>query len=116
MGFLPRRLSENIIGTPPLVRNTITMDEYYNANREHWDARAAVHPTTGFYDVAGFLSGNCALNPVEVEEVGAVTGKQLLHLQCHFGFCGPVVERRSPASIFSGRGIDEARHLAARWL
>ena len=29
--------------------------------------------------------GQCRLHRVEVEEVGDVRGKRLLHLQCHFG-------------------------------
>ena len=44
-----------------------------------------IHERSDFYDVAGFKAGKSTLMPVEVEEVGDVAGKSLLHLQCHFG-------------------------------
>ena len=33
----------------------------------------------------GFKKGKNSLNAYELEEVGDVKGKKLLHLQCHFG-------------------------------
>lgn len=93
------------------------MDDYFNTNRLHWDERAAVHPTTDFYDIAGFIDGKCALNPVEVSEVGDVAGKRLLHLQCHFGLDTLSWARRGAKVTgvdFSERGIEEARQLATR--
>ena len=39
-----------------------------------------------FYDVEGWKSGaKVDLYPLLVDEVGDVAGKDLLHLQCHFG-------------------------------
>jgi hypothetical protein len=37
-----------------------------------------------FYDLAGFKRGETSLSSIEVEEIGDVQGKMLLHLQCHF--------------------------------
>ena len=37
------------------------------------------------YDVESFKAGKLSLHPLELEEVGDVSGKSLLHLQCHFG-------------------------------
>ena len=92
------------------------MDEYLETNRLHWDERASVHPTTDFYDVASFLDGRCALNPLEVSEVGDVSGKRLLHLQCHFGLDTLSWARRGADVTgidFSERSIQEARRLAS---
>src|SRR5580700_2149331 len=52
-----------------------------------WDERVPIHVAGAFYDVDGFRSGRrqLALEPFEVEEVGDVAGRTLLHLQCHFG-------------------------------
>jgi hypothetical protein len=35
--------------------------------------------------VASFKGGQERLQPFEIDEVGDVSGKDLLHLQCHFG-------------------------------
>ena len=35
--------------------------------------------------MAAFRAGETSLKPIELEEVGPVAGKSLLHLQCHFG-------------------------------
>ena len=46
-----------------------------------------IHAGSEFYDVASFRDGDAA-DPAaryELEEVGPVEGKTLLHLQCHFG-------------------------------
>ncbi len=61
------------------------MDEYLRANRELWDELTPIHASSKFYDVEGFKGGRCALSSIELEEVGDVSGKSLLHLQCHFG-------------------------------
>jgi SAM-dependent methyltransferase len=60
-------------------------DEYFDANKQGWNKRTAIHKGSSFYDVASFKDGKSSLNKIELEEVGDVTGKSLLHLQCHFG-------------------------------
>ena len=57
----------------------------FAANRRLWDAWTAIHAEGPFYDLAGFREGGIRLRPDEVEALGDVTGKTLLHLQCHFG-------------------------------
>ncbi|OLQ74536.1 methyltransferase type 12 [Photobacterium proteolyticum] len=59
--------------------------DYLAINKEAWDKRTKVHVKSQFYDVNGFLQGKSSLNTIELEEVGSVEGKSLLHLQCHFG-------------------------------
>ncbi len=61
------------------------MKDFIKANRELWDAKVGVHKKSEFYDIEGFLKGNSTLDSIEVEEIGEVVGKSLLHLQCHFG-------------------------------
>jgi hypothetical protein len=61
------------------------MDEYLIANREFWNARAKMHEKSQFYDMKGFIRGDQTLDPIEILEVGDVSGKSLLHLMCHFG-------------------------------
>src|SRR5918992_1340625 len=55
------------------------------ANRALWDEWTEIHVGSDFYDVAGFKAGRINPRDYEIDEVGDVLGKKLLHLQCHFG-------------------------------
>jgi SAM-dependent methyltransferase len=57
----------------------------FDTNRSLWDAWTAVHASGDFYDLAAFKAGGVRLRPYELELVGDVAGRSLLHLQCHFG-------------------------------
>lgn len=57
----------------------------FEANRALWDVWTRIHAEGDFYDLAGFKAGGVRLRPYEIEAVGDVTGRTLLHLQCHFG-------------------------------
>ncbi len=64
------------------------MEDYspmFKANKDAWNQRTQVHKDSAFYDLEGFKKGVNALTPVELQEMGDVAGKSLLHLQCHFG-------------------------------
>lgn len=62
------------------------MDEYLRKNLEMWNDWVPLHAQSDFYDVKGFKNGRSSmLYPIELEEMGDVSGKCLLHLQCHFG-------------------------------
>jgi 2-polyprenyl-3-methyl-5-hydroxy-6-metoxy-1,4-benzoquinol methylase len=60
-------------------------EQYFEANRNLWNQRTAVHKDSSFYNLAGFKKGETILTPIELNELGDVNGKSLLHLQCHFG-------------------------------
>lgn len=57
----------------------------YAANEALWNAWTKVHEASEFYDLASFRAGGVRIRPYEIELVGDVTGRSLLHLQCHFG-------------------------------
>jgi SAM-dependent methyltransferase len=61
------------------------MEEYLKNNLDLWNELTPIHARSAFYDVEGFKQGKCTLDSIELGEVGDVTGKSLLHLQCHFG-------------------------------
>jgi ubiquinone/menaquinone biosynthesis C-methylase UbiE len=61
------------------------MEDFAQINRQAWNAWTKVNKNTPFYDVEGFKKGRNMLNAVEMEALGDVRGKKLLHLQCHFG-------------------------------
>ena len=64
------------------------MDEkYFEANKKMWNEFAKEHFKTesDYYNVREFLEGKTTLRKFELEDIGNVQGKKLLHLQCHFG-------------------------------
>jgi SAM-dependent methyltransferase len=89
--------------------------ELMEVNRRQWDERAPLHVASEFYDVDSFRSGKSTLRTVEIEEVGDVAGRDLLHLQCHFGLDTLSWARRSAHVTgldFSAPAIEAARTLA----
>jgi len=61
------------------------MDKFTRANRKLWNAWAKIHENSEFYNLTGFKAGELSLKSIEIAELGDVSGKSLLHLQCHFG-------------------------------
>jgi SAM-dependent methyltransferase len=59
--------------------------DYLEMNRIGWDRRVETHAKSAFYDVPGFLAGKTSLREIELRELKGVSGRRLLHLQCHFG-------------------------------
>ena len=90
-------------------------DQWRETNRENWDERVPIHVSGEFYDVAGFKAGAERLRPFELEEVGGVSGKDLVHLQCHFGI-DTLSWARHGARVtgldFSGPAVEAAAKLA----
>lgn len=62
-----------------------SLEAKFEIIRRNWNERTPIHAASEFYDVAGFKSGRITLTDIEVDEMGSVVGKSLLHLQCHFG-------------------------------
>ncbi len=93
-----------------------TMD-YLDTNRSTWDKRTDIHVASKFYNVAGFLAGATSLKEIELQELTDVEGKELLHLQCHFGLDTLSWARRGARVTgvdLSPRAIEKARELSVR--
>ena len=60
-------------------------NDYININKQTWNNKVDVHIASDFYDMDGFLKGKSTLNAIELELLGDVKEKKILHLQCHFG-------------------------------
>jgi SAM-dependent methyltransferase len=92
------------------------MDEHLEANRALWDEWAEINARSASYDLEDFKRGGVRLRDYEIEEVGPVSGKTLLHLQCHFGI-DSLSWARLGAKVtgidFSERAIAIATGLAA---
>ena len=101
------------------------MEDYFDGNRKLWDGYTRIHVNSAFYDLPAFKKGKNALEPMDLEEVGAVVGKSLLHLQCHFGMTtlswarmGAVVTGvdLSGESIRTARSLAEELNIPARFI
>src|SRR5581483_5213515 len=55
------------------------------ANRKWWNDVTPIHAKSELYNLPAFKKGKTSLEATEIEEVGNVKGKTLLHLMCHFG-------------------------------
>ena len=61
------------------------MEKFYKTNLKYWNELVDIHSKSRHYDLEGFLKGENSLHDIELEALGDVSGKNLLHLQCHFG-------------------------------
>ena len=62
-----------------------TNENYFKVNKETWNNKVKVHAKSDMYDLEALKKGKSSLMPYEIEALGDVNGKSLLHLQCHFG-------------------------------
>jgi SAM-dependent methyltransferase len=86
------------------------------ANRDRWNALVPIHVGSAFYDVDGWKAGERSLDRYVVAGLGDVTGKRVLHLQCHFGLDTLTLARMGarPTGVdFSGVAVAQASALAA---
>lgn len=91
-------------------------DEQFELNRAAWDERTGIHVGSAFYDNESFKAGRSTIRRFELDEVGAVEGKTLCHLQCHFGQDTISWARLGAAVVgvdFSEAAVRAARRLAA---
>ncbi len=58
---------------------------YVEINRKSWNSRTEIHLKSDFYDLENFIKGKNSLNEIELNLLGNIEGKTILHLQCHFG-------------------------------
>lgn len=106
-----------LFGTPKHPRwHTPPVNEFLRGNRDLWDEWTGIHESSEFYDLRAFREGGVRLRDYEIEQVGDVQGKTLLHLQCHFGV-DTLSWARLGATVtgadFSPKAIELATRLAA---
>ena len=58
---------------------------YFEINKTTWNTKVEVHAKSTMYNLEAFKAGKSSLMPYELKGLGDVKGKNLLHLQCHFG-------------------------------
>jgi len=89
-------------------------EKYIEVNKSLWNGRTPIHVKSSFYDVDSFKKGKSSLNFPEIETLGDVKDKSILHLQCHFGL-DTLSLARLGAKVrgidFSDKAIEIARSL-----
>ena len=91
-------------------------DNYIEINRQSWNNRVATHLKSEFYDLEHFIKGKTSLNRFELDLLGDVKGKTILHLQCHFGQDSISLSRLGAevtAVDLSDKAIESAKQIAA---
>ena len=92
------------------------MSQDINANVELWNELVPItEKAVEYYDAEGFKSRKMSLHSLEIEELGDVSGKSLLHLGCHFGqdtLSWARLGARVTGVDFSEKAIDRARSLS----
>lgn len=92
------------------------MDRYLRCNQQLWDEWADINFQSALYDVANFTAHPTPLHQLEIDGVGDVVGKSLLHLQCHFGkdtLRLALMGAQVTGIDFSEKAIGYARELAS---
>ncbi|RZJ68326.1 MAG: class I SAM-dependent methyltransferase [Flavobacterium sp.] len=90
-------------------------DDYLNINRNTWNDKVSVHLHSEFYDQQAFLNGKSSLKEIELALLGDVSGKRILHLQCHFGQDTISLSRLGATTVgvdFSDKAIETAQVIA----
>ena len=89
--------------------------KFFETNLKRWNELVDINAKSELYDLEGFKSGKTSLLPIELEELGDVNGKSLLHLQCHFGMDSLSWARKGAVVTgidFSKKAISLARKLS----
>lgn len=90
-------------------------DAHFKWNIDSWNKRTTSHITSSFYDVPGFIEGKSSLKDIELQLLGDISGKKILHLQCHFGQDTLSLARLGSQVTgvdFSSKSIEYANELA----
>jgi 2-polyprenyl-3-methyl-5-hydroxy-6-metoxy-1,4-benzoquinol methylase len=90
-------------------------NNYIEINRNSWNNRTETHLKSEFYDLEGFMKGKSSLNEIELELLGDIQGKSILHLQCHFGQDTISLSRLGANVVgvdLSDKAIESAKQIA----
>ena len=91
--------------------------KHIETNKKAWNKRTPVHIKSKFYNNNEFMREKNSLKLIELNAIGNVTEKSLLHLQCHFGQDSISLARmgaKVTAVDFSDVAIKEAKKLAKK--
>src|SRR5262245_61637345 len=95
------------------------LDEHRQLNFENWEDRVPIHAASQTYDLAGLASDPTRVSDVIERDrslLPALTGRDVVHLQCHIGTDTLSLARLGAKSVtgydFSPSALAVARTLA----
>jgi SAM-dependent methyltransferase len=91
--------------------------DYIKINRDSWNRKTDIHLNSEFYDNENFIQGQSSLNTIELDLLGDIKGKTILHLQCHFGQDTISLSRLGAITTgvdLSDKAIERAEELALK--
>ena len=92
----------------------LNMEDYLEVNKKLWNDKVEVHAASEFYNVQSFINGESVLNSIELNLLGDISEKSILHLQCHFGQDSIELSRMGAHVTgidLSNKAIDKAKWL-----
>ncbi|WP_329343878.1 class I SAM-dependent methyltransferase [Streptomyces sp. NBC_01352] len=98
----------------------MTTDEHarlMRVNQANWDARTPVHLASRFYGLDQDLDPERWFGAFEWDDLGELTGRDVLHLQCHLGTETLAFARRGARAVgldFSEASVTAANDIAAK--
>ena len=93
------------------------MENYLEINKNSWNNPLESHLNSDFYDMPAFLNGKSSLHDIELDLLGDINGKKILHLQCHFGQDTISLARMGAQTVgidLSDESIKTAKELALK--
>ncbi len=92
--------------------------QHDEANIEFWDELAEIHTGESDYQLNTYSPTEYELKDLDIELLGNINGKRVLHLQCHIGLDSMALEKLGAdvtAVDYSKRAIDTANELKSRF-
>lgn len=89
--------------------------DFFERNKQTWNNKVPVHLASDFYNQRSFLEGTNTLPQIDLDLLGNIKGKSILHLQCHFGQDSLSMARMGAKVTgidLSDKAIEEAQKLA----
>jgi len=89
--------------------------ELRELNRAHWEEVSTIHVRSPYYDVDNVVSGQSSISAIERSELGELSGKSGVHLQCGIGLDTISLSRCGADMLgidFSAKAVESAQRFA----
>lgn len=96
------------------MNNNTSHIDYLTINKANWNTRTDIHIHSDFYQLEEFIAGKNMLNSIELNLLGDIKDKKILHLQCHFGLDSLSLSRMGAKVVgvdLSDKAIEKAQEL-----
>lgn len=93
----------------------LELKEYFEANKNAWNQKVRFDIASDYYDIKGFKTGKNSLYPLDIQLLGNIVGKRILHLQSYLGLDSISLSRLGAevtAIDFCPNAVDFAQNLS----